>query len=390
MTLPLEKSKSRISAEPTPHDLRARAQAIATTLPGRIADANARRDLDPAVIAELREADLFRLFRPRRFGGYEADPRLFYDIQNTLAEQCLSTAWVFGVLSIQSFVLAQFDSAAQDDVWGSDADALVSSSFKPEGSVVPVEGGYRISGQWAFSSGSSHAGWALIGGLVPPGGQNDAPEMRLFLVPRSDYRIVDTWRTFGLRGTGSNDLRIEEAFVPTHRTWKPTQNLTTSALPDTSPLFRLPWMFMFPSCIANLAIGAGRGAIRKLAQALAAGPAPAPDAARAMLARAAHEVEAANVLLQNNIGCLWDHTRAGTVAPLPQAIVFRAQLAAMLRDIAARVDELMLLTGGRGISESGPLTQTWLDLCAARHHMGNIPEPAALTLADTLCAGPQG
>ena len=115
------------AAKPDDSILLDRARVIAETLPARIPAANHRRDIDPQVIAALRDADLFRLFRPARFGGYEADPRLFYDVQNILAEQCLSTAWVYGVLSIQGFVLALFNDEAQDDVWGADPHALVSS-----------------------------------------------------------------------------------------------------------------------------------------------------------------------------------------------------------------------------------------------------------------------
>lgn len=372
---------------PSADTLRDRARAIAATLSGRIDDANRRRDIDPEVIASLREADLFRLFRPRRFGGYETDPRLFYDIQNILAEQCLSTAWVFGVLSIQAFVLALFDPAAHDDVWGADESALVSSSFKPEGTVVTVEGGYRISGQWSFSSGSSHAGWALVGGLAPPATAGEPPHMRLFLVPRTDYEIIDTWNTFGLRGTGSNDLRLEDVFVPVHRTWKPTPGVTIDTTADCAPLFRLPWLFMFPSCIANLAVGGGRAAVKRLSRMVATMPAASTDPVKRAIGRAHREIEAANSLLQANIGHMLSCARDGTALPFTEALLCRSQLTSMLRTITQQVDTLMLLTGGRGIHEDGPLTQIWLDLNAARHHPGNLPDPADQALAENLIAG---
>ncbi|MBV9842597.1 MAG: flavin-dependent monooxygenase [Sphingomonadaceae bacterium] len=367
---------------PFPDLLLDRARGIAETLPARIARANEHRDLDPDVIAAIEDADLFRLFRPRRFGGFEMAPGHFYDIQNVFAERCLSTAWVYGVLSIQSFVLALFDARAQDDVWGTDPTARVSSSFKPEGTVEPVDGGYRITGRWTFSSGSRHAGWALVGGLVPQAGA--PPQMRLFLVPRADYEIVDTWHTFGLRGTGSNDLRIEGAFVPTHRSWQPTPGVTLSTARDIAPLYRLPWLFMFPSCIANLAIGAGRGAVKRLAQSCANAPAAAAEQVRLAIGRASRRIEAANLLLQANVATMYAKAQRGEALAASDAILYRSQLAAMLREIAAEVDTLMLHTGGRGISETGPLTQTWLDLCAARHHMGNIPDGTTLGLADAL------
>ncbi|MBV9841016.1 MAG: flavin-dependent monooxygenase [Sphingomonadaceae bacterium] len=367
---------------PLPDILLDRARRIADTLPGRVARANERRDLDPEVVDAIEEADLFQLFRPRRFGGFEMAPGHFYDIENAFAERCLSTAWVYGVLSIQSFVLALFGEQAQEDVWGVDPTARVSSSFKPEGKIAPVEGGYRIAGQWTFSSGSSHANWALVGGLITQ--PDGPPQMRLFLVPRSDYEIVDMWRTFGLRGTGSNDLRIDGAFVPEHRTWRPTPGTNVSTDPDIAPLYRLPWLFMFPSCIANLAIGAGRGAVKRLAAHCASAPAPAAEQVRLAIGKASRKIEAANILLQANIATMFAKCQRGEGLAEADVLLYRSQLAAMLRDIAAEVDALMLHTGGRGISETGPLTQTWLDLSAARHHLGNMPDGTTVGLADAM------
>lgn len=373
--------------DPAPEVLLDRARAIASDLPARTAAANARRDLDPAVIAALHEAELFRLLKPRRYGGMEANPALFYDCQNALAERDMSTAWVFGVLSIQAFILSLFPVEAQDDVWGADPAALASSSFAPSGKVERMPGGYRLSGQWAWSSGSSFAGWALVGGLIPPLQDGAPPEMRLFLVPRSDYAIVDTWHTFGLRGTGSNDLRIEGAFVPEYRTLQPAPPLAMSTDPQRPPIYRLPWLFMFSSCIANLAIGAGRGAVKAIAGLRAGQPGGGDEAGRLTLARAHAAIEAANITLQHNIHALWSAALRGEALPDAQIVLYRGQLAGMLRSIAGHVDALMLLTGGRGMREGGPITQTWLDLQAARHHMGNLPEGPELAVAGSLISG---
>ncbi len=361
-----------------------RAAEVAAGLPARIAANNARRDLDRDVIDQLHSAGLFSLLKPRRHGGLEGDPALFYDVQNVLAERCLSTAWVFGVLSIQAFVLSLFDQAAQDDVWGADPAALASSSFAPSGKVTRVQGGYRISGQWGWSSGSSFAQWALLGGLVPPASEGAAPQMRLFLVPRADYEIIDTWHSFGLRGTGSNDIRVGDAFVPEHRTLFPPPPLALSTDPERPALYRLPWLFMFASCVSNLAIGAGRGAVKGFLAFRSRQPGPINDAARLCIARAQSAVEAANANLQHNIGVLRTAAIDCRSLPAERILLYRSQQAAMVREIATHVDDLMLLTGGQGMRDGGPLTQTWLDLSAARHHMGNNPDASQLPLADAL------
>jgi 3-hydroxy-9,10-secoandrosta-1,3,5(10)-triene-9,17-dione monooxygenase len=248
-------------AAQSPDELMARARALLPAIAARRADADAKRDLPPETVAEIRDAGLFRSFQPKRWGGLELDPRAVLDIQNIFAEVCPSTAWIYGVLSVQAFVLARFEQRAQADVWGPNRDMLMSSSFQPVGKVVPEEGGFRISGRFTFSSGSSHCGWALVGGIVPPGVGRETPEMRLFLLPRSDYVIDDTWHVIGLRGTGSNDIVVDGAFVPAYRTYKPDSGLLPlRAASGLDALYRLPWMHVFTSMIANPGVGVARGA----------------------------------------------------------------------------------------------------------------------------------
>jgi 3-hydroxy-9,10-secoandrosta-1,3,5(10)-triene-9,17-dione monooxygenase len=131
-----------------------------------------------------------------------------------------------------------------------------------------VAGGFRVSGRWSFSSGCDHAGWALLGGVVRSQKEVDSfPEVLAFLAPRRDYRIEDTWQVAGLVGTGSNDIVIEEAFVPDYRACSFldafAQRSPGQAL-NTAPLYQLPLGPMFFYGIAMPAIGAGVGALRDI------------------------------------------------------------------------------------------------------------------------------
>ncbi len=368
-----------------------RAAAIAPDLAGLRSAANERRDIAPEVIARIDRAGLFNILKPRAFGGYEMDPRVFHEVQNIFAEHCMSTAWVYGVLSIQVFVLALLDRQAQQDVWGDGSKTVLAcSSFFPRGSVERVAGGYRLHGQWPFASGSSFCRWAILGSVVPSPDPGQPPIRKLFLVPAEDYALVDTWRSFGLRATGSNDVRVDGAFVPEHRTWDVTPGVTVLPEGALPPLYRLPWFYMFVSCISNLSIGAGRGAVKAFVQARRDQP-PRPGAwgeesAPLAVVRARAEIEAANFMVRQHVGLMLDHATAGTSMSEADGLLYRTQLASVTRRITAAVDELMLLTGGRGIDDEGPLTRTWLDLCAARHHPGNSPESHALLLGPKLMA----
>jgi 3-hydroxy-9,10-secoandrosta-1,3,5(10)-triene-9,17-dione monooxygenase len=389
--VPLMSTEARPSAE----DLVARARALRPEIAARAAEADAARDVPADIVARIQDAGLFGAFRPAAWGGLELDPQVVLDIQNEFAEVCVSTAWIYGVLSVQSFLLARFDPQAQADVWGDNPDTLVSSSFQPVGKVTPAEGGFRISGRYTYSSGSSHCDWAVVGGIVPPGAGREAPEMRLFLIPRSSYRIDDTWQVIGLKATGSNDIVLDDVFVPAYRTYKPDGGLkpvpASSGLPR---LYRMPWLHIFTSMVSNLGVGAGRGALAaftEVTRTRTAGFTNAPSRENAaflsVMARARAEIDASDLLAKRNFARMLACVDADEDLSLPDALLCRAQLTGSMRKIAALVDEMMLLLGARGIKLGAPLTRIWLDLMAARAHPGNDPSAIHAQLAGEMLAG---
>lgn len=388
-------ASSTVHAAPDRADPQQLLDAARALVPHIIAardEANRRADVLPETVAAIQAAGLLRAFQPARWGGLELDPRHLYDLQNVFAEHCLSTAWVFGVLSVQSFMLGRMDPLAQSDVWGDDPDTLVSSSFAPVGRVTPVEGGYRISGRFTFSSGSSHARWAVVGGMVPPDDARPAPQMRLFLVPMADYRIDRVWDTFGLRATGSNDLLIEDAFVPAYRTYVPDSGLLP--LPATSglsALYRLPWLYVFASSISSLAIGAARGALaaftastRERQGAFGSGASRDNPRFLSIIGRARVEIDTVERQFHANYARLADLVARNEALPMDEALLYRAELTGFMRRLVPLVDEMMLLLGGRGIQRDGPLTQLWLDLSAARAHAGNDPAAVHAQMAGEM------
>ena len=215
----------------------------------------------------MQDAGFFRIMQPARYGGLEQDPEVFFRVQMILAEACMSTAWVLGVVAIHNWQLALFDDRAQQDVWGEDDSTLISSSYMPVGKVEHVEGGYRLSGHWGFSSGSKHCKWAFLGGMVPPTSEGEAPDYRTFLVPLGDYEIVDNWNVSGLEGTGSHDIVVKDAFVPEYRTHRSIHgfecNSPGNAVNDHY-IFRLPFGQIFVRAVSSSSIGCAQGRGRQL------------------------------------------------------------------------------------------------------------------------------
>jgi len=235
-----------------------KAENLIPILKERSESANADRRIPKETIQDMKDAGFFKILQPKQYGGYELDPHTFSEVQLRVAQGCMSTAWVLGVVGIHPFQLALYDKKAQKEVWGEDDNTLVSSSYAPMGQVTPVEGGFKFSGHWQWSSGSEHCDWALLGGLIfPPEG--GAPEYRTFLIPKSDYEIKDTWYSMGLKATGSQDIHVNDVFVPEYRTHKQSDgfNLTNPGYEvNKNNLFKIPWGQLFVRAVSTPAIGA--------------------------------------------------------------------------------------------------------------------------------------
>ncbi len=104
--------------------------------------------------------------KPKRWGGFEMEPQVFFEVQMAVAEGCMSSAWVLGVVGVHPLQLGLFPLQAQEDVWSKDASVLVSSSYQPVGKVEKADGGFYLTGQWSFSSGCQHCDWVFAGALV--------------------------------------------------------------------------------------------------------------------------------------------------------------------------------------------------------------------------------
>lgn len=368
----------------------ARARAMIPALKARAAKAEADRKIPAETIAEMLEARFFDILKPRRWGGLEMDPQVFYEVQMAIAEGCMSTAWVYGVVGVHPFELGLFDLKAQEDVWSKDNTVLVSSSYQPVGKVERVEGGFRLSGQWGFSSGSEHCQWVFLGAMIPPLEAGGPPDMRTFLVPRADYKIIDKWHTFGLKATGSQDILVENAFVPEHRTHKAIDgffcNNPGQAVND-GDIFKLPWAQVFVRAVSTASIGAAQGALTAYLDIAAkrvstnTGKATKADPfAQMAAAKAQVEINEMRMVLTNNFNTMMATVRSGGKISLHDRLLYRFQSSSVPKRCAAIIDELVVLLGGRAIYLDSPIIRYWMDLNAARAHVANTPSLVGVPL----------
>lgn len=382
---------------PTADELIGRAKAMVPLLRQRARKTTMDGDISADVIAAMREAGLFRILQPRRYGGYEMHPGTFYEVQKTLAEGCMSTGWVYGVLACHPYQLALFDDAAQQEVWGDNADMLVSSTYQPVGKVEQADGGFYLSGRWGFSSGSSHCGWVLLGAIH--WSEDGKPDLRTFLLPNLDYKVIKgTWDVFGLQGTGSFDILVERIFVPEYRTHKSSDGFACTnpgQLVNDSPLYRLPWAQIFVRAVSTAAIGAARSAISAGIDIMNGrvssntGKASKADPLlHAALARAIAEVDEIELRQRSSIDELMGYAERGDAVPLNRRALLAYQSSTVVRRIADLVDDIVKLLGGRAIYMSSPILQPWLDLNAARAHVANDPGTRSADLLGVMAGDP--
>ena len=389
----LSPAKTHVTAA----DLIARAEALVPALRARALQCEADCKVADETIRDFQEAGFFKILQPKRWGGYEMDPEVFYAVQMKVAEGCMSSAWVLGVVAVHNWQLALFDAQAQADVWQDDPSTLISSSYMPRADVTPVEGGYRISGRWGFSSGVDHCQWAFLGGLVsdPEGG---APDYRTFLVPRSDFEIDYVWDTMGLRGTGSQDVVVKDAFVPAYRTHRSKDGFAATSpglKVNDAPLFKLPFGQIFVRAVSSSSIGALQGALdafrgyatKRVSSNDFSRTSDDPDA-QVVMAETASAIDEMKTTLNRNFGVLMNQARSETPFDLEQRLMFRFQSGQILDRCAELISRMFYSCGAQGTYRSSPLVRTFVDIHTGRTHIANNPFKVARNYGGFMLGNP--
>ncbi|HUP91172.1 MAG TPA: flavin-dependent monooxygenase [Solimonas sp.] len=365
----------------TPQVLVQRARDMVPVLAERAKKAEADRMVPAETVAEMQQAGFFEILKPKKYGGYEMDPQVFYDVCMTLAEGCMSTAWIYGVIGVHNWQIALFDPRAAEDVWGKDQKVLIASTYMPKGQVKKVDGGFQFSGRWGFSSGIDHCQWVFLGGLIFNEGQ--PPEYRTFLLPRSDFEVVDTWYTMGLKGTGSKDIVVKGAFVPEYRTHKASDGFmgtNPGGATFTSQLYDLPFGQIFVRAVSSAAIGSLQGAVNSFrdwgkawmgnmgAKTAEQGP------AQFAIADAMVAIDEMKLVLNRNFEVLQGKIKGGQPLDLNERLHYRYQASQVVERCAQHAYKIFSACGGRGIFTDFPVVRHFLDIHAARAHYANNPD----------------
>lgn len=371
--------------ETTLAELQTRARLLVPVLRQRAAETEKLRRVPDATMADLQEAELFRLFQPARYGGIEAPFRAFVDIGGTLARGCGSTSWVFNNLVVHNWMLGYWPQQAQDEVWQANPHALIASSFVfTGGRAEKVAGGYRLSGKWPFASGVDAAAWMM---LAAPVAANDGardvsagPEPRFFVVPKGDYTVIDNWHAMGLAGSGSKEVIVDNIVVPAHRSLAAVEGKGAphpgSAI-NPGALYKLAWYALFGFVNAATELGIAQGAAEEFTTAMrarvttASGRQVADFATMQIrVAEAATLIDAAETLMLKDCAEAMRIAEAGKLASMDEKTRWRRDAAYAVRLSVRAIDMLFAGAGGAAVAESHPLQRALRDAHAAQGHIG--------------------
>jgi 3-hydroxy-9,10-secoandrosta-1,3,5(10)-triene-9,17-dione monooxygenase len=378
---------------PRAQELIEKARAMGPVLRERSARCKAERKVPDETVADFHEAGFFKILQPEQWGGYAMDPQVFYAVGLEVARFCPSSAWVLGVIAVHNWQLAVFDDRAAQDVWGEDPAVLISSSYAPVGKVKVVDGGFRLSGRWSFSSGSEHCKWAFLGAVVPtPEAPFDMSNYRTFLVPIEDYEIVDNWDVVGLQGTGSHDIVVNDAFVPDYRTHKSMDGFLCdnpgNAVND-APLYHMPFMQVFVRAVCTATLGACEGALDafvEVAKTRQVGPNKMKDDpfARRLAAEVKASIEEMKLTMIRNFDAMMDHCRAGEAIPIDDRVRYRYDSAVVADRCLEMSGRMLKAAGSGGIREGSDLLDFHLDMLASQAHVANHSNPFASNMGGIM------
>jgi 3-hydroxy-9,10-secoandrosta-1,3,5(10)-triene-9,17-dione monooxygenase len=357
-----------------------RAREIVPLLRSRAQQCEDARVLLPENEKLLHETGLFRYHQPRRFGGMELPFVAVVDIVAELARGCPSTAWNVGNLGCHHWILGYYDPETQHEIWDANPDVLIASSIAlAAGRGRRVRGGFEVSGRWPFSSGVDNSDWNMLAVTVYDEDGKTPIDWRLCVVPKTDYKIIDTWYAMGMVGTGSKDIEVKEIFVPERRALELAKCRGGLEHPgaklNSGPLFRIPIVASAGHPLSATALGTAEGAFEHVLSSFKTRTgtytgAKVSDfqAVQVKLAKARCLIDSARYLMRESAIAFQDFAEGSSVPNLETKLRYRAQNAFAVAQSREAVETLWSFYGANAIYTRDPLQRYLRDVQAAGQH----------------------
>jgi len=361
---------------PSLETIKQRARTLVPTLRDQAVATEANRSVLPEVVEALHETGLTRICQPARFGGYELGWEAPLDLGRILASACPSTAWLISIVGPHSAYVGRFPLEAQETVWSDCKGAIMAGATVARGGTIRRDrDGLRVNGQFSFASGIDHATWGFVIGTVADDGEHVT-----CLVPRKDFKIADTWHVAGLRGTGTKDMVMNDAFVPPHLFIR-TSDLVADEPPGSrysnSELYWVEYLPYVTTTLMGPVLGAAQGALDAYTQSTKARVGalfedrPAQSLpVQLRLAESAAEFRAAELLVEAQMSYLINKVATHSPVPPEKQIEFGRDRAYAMRLCVSLVHRLVQQMGASGLYDSNPVQRFFRDLSAMSAQFG--------------------
>ncbi|MEX1255315.1 MAG: acyl-CoA dehydrogenase family protein [Dehalococcoidia bacterium] len=335
------------------------------------------RTMPKELVRAIAEAGLFRIWVPKALGGYEANIETNLRVIEEIARADGAAGWNVMIAGTGGMFAAYMPEQAAREIFG-DRFATVAGALAPKGRAVPVDGGFRVSGQWPLASGCLHASWLAGGsfifdgdGQTPRMGDLGIPDLKLFFAPKDECEILDTWYSAGLRGTGSHDFAVKDMFVPEDRAF----SLMGKAHHDGT-LYRAGILNVFSPPVAAVALGIARGALDAFEE-LAGSKTPTfsfstlrdRTTVQAQVAQAEALVRSARAFLFEVAGSMWETMRAGDQLSEEQEALVRLSCTHTAAACAEAVDIVYTLGGATSVYATSKLERCFRDVHVVTQHI---------------------
>jgi alkylation response protein AidB-like acyl-CoA dehydrogenase len=350
----------------------ARAEAVRPFIAAAANDIERERRLPAPLLDRLHEAELFRLLLPRSSNGIETDPVTFFRVIETIAQADASTAWCLSQAGGCAMSAAYLDLPVAQAIFGSDPRAVLAWGPGPKVRAVECEGGYRVTGVWAFASGGRHATW--VGAHCPIYQAGGAPRLdedglqqeRTMLVRSEDVVWTDIWNTVGLRGTASDQFALDDFFVRADHSI--TREFDRECR-ETGPLYRMGSGTCYQVGFAGVACGIARGALDCFVDVARnkvprGGKSPLRDNAvvQSGLAQAEVNLRAGRGFVLQSMAEIWKHLCAGASITVEQRVIVRMAATHAIHKAREAVDFAYNAAGATAIFENHPLERRFRDI----------------------------
>ncbi len=357
----------------TREELVGRAREMVPVLRARAGEAERARRMPGETQRDFLDAGFYKIYRPKRFGGYEMEVGALVDVAAEVARGCGSSAWILSNVAGHEKGNGMRDPRAQEEVHAAGPEALTCACFPgKDAKTETVDGGVVLDGTWNFASGVDQASWNDFNIFLPREGTY--PEHFFALVPKSDYEVIDDWYVTGLAATGSRSCRVSKVFVPAHRMQASETckgGPTVGSEYNPAPIYKAPiWALggkMFVSPLMGLAQGAldltleNLGARRSITGADLGGQ----PTVHLRVAEADAAIDTARAVVDRDCRSAMHYARRGERPPTEERVRWRRNDAFAARLCIDAVEKLYQLAGARRLGTDDPFQRVWRDAHAA-------------------------